>query len=186
MEKVIDAFAISNIHIDGAHFNEIHIVASNTKTIQLKATVAGETFENVLLKTEQVARTFNIAAGFTPFFKAHDDKLAAHKVLSLRLDVVIPEGMQLDVKADEANIALQGLFKTVNSFLASGNYLLSSFEGSGTISTQNGGIQGTVSSRVLVVAVNQNSNPPKLFNKAEQLILSLRIKGGEIAITQTK
>jgi hypothetical protein len=186
MEKIVSNQDISTLVIEGANFSEIHIAAKDVPTIHLIATIAGETFENVLLTTKQETSVFKIGLGYTPFFIPDNDKLAAHKVMSIRLDMVVPEGMDLQVLSTSAHVSFEGAFGIVIAQGGDGNYTLLDFEGSGTIITKKGDIKGSVSANVLVVNQLKNQNQHAIINTIQQHLIRVGSKGGNVSISQTK
>lgn len=186
MEKIVAANNVEKLIIDGTHFSEINIRSQKTQDITMVANVNGETFENVLLKTNLDDGHFSIAAGYTPFFKKHDDKLAAHKVLSLELDIYVPEHIDIDVVAVHTNISFQGIFGIVNTQLATGNCFLDKFQGAGDIVCKKGAVSGTVDSRVLIANMLKKQKPHSIVTKNRHFLLRITSKGGKVSITQTE
>ncbi|WP_083191669.1 hypothetical protein [Formosa haliotis] len=140
VDKIIDAQNISTIYINGANCFKIHVVASQSNEIQLQTKIEGEHNEDMVVVSKTSRDTLYIATIFHPSFIADNDKLSAHKLMSIELELSIPEQLNLYAKSDIASFWAEGRFNTAVIELNQGNCNLKNFLGSATVNTVNGSI----------------------------------------------
>lgn len=138
--KQWDGVLINKISIDGEGIFKIKIKNSDTKTIGLRVKFAGEHSENLVVVDSLSGKTLQLSVGFQPLFKADNDKLSAHKVLSVELELTIPKHIDLNIKSDIAQTEIDGSYPNVFIELKNGNCELDNFLGNATINTINGNI----------------------------------------------
>lgn len=134
---------LSAISIQSDEIFEIHITASPRDHISLRTQIDGETFESALLTTKIVEHQLYIGTSKTPDYNPFNDKLSAHKVLSIAVFLEIPEEMHLDVYSTLASLDAKGKFGAVRVNLGRGGCRLEdfSFRESAIINTLTGSIR---------------------------------------------
>ena len=100
----------------------------------------GEHSENLVIIDSINQGVLRLSTDFHPLFKADNDKLSAHKVLSVELQLSIPKPIDLNIKSDIAQTKIEGHFPNVFIELKTGNCTLDPFLGNATINTINGTI----------------------------------------------
>ena len=75
-----------------------------------------------------------------PVFKDANDKLSAHKVISIEVILEIPENLNVFLKSKNANVIVKGLYSKVALNSDSGNCSFNSFHGNARIDTREGNI----------------------------------------------
>ena len=100
----------------------------------------GEHSENLVIIDSINQGVLRLSTDFQPLFKADNDKLSAHKVLSVELQLSIPKPIDLNIKSDIAQTKIEGQFPNVFIELKTGNCTLDPFFGNATINTINGTI----------------------------------------------
>ncbi len=121
LEKHIEDASIENIDIDGNGIFKIKINTHNGSVIKIKANVEGEHNEHIVLITNQVENSLRISAQWHPFFIQDNDKLSAHKVISIELDITLPNNINLYVNSDIASAEIKGNYKELEIELINGN-----------------------------------------------------------------
>ena len=81
--KEYDAQGIESISIDSDEIFQIRLISSKTDKIRIYTIIEGETFETSLLHSKLTEDQLEITTGRTPDFVPFNDKLSAHKILSL-------------------------------------------------------------------------------------------------------
>jgi len=71
-----------------------------------------------------------------PSFINHHDKLSAHKVWASRLEIVLPEGLPLQLKAEVAQLNFKGNFTQLFVFLREGSLEITGQKIKGKLETQ--------------------------------------------------
>ena len=140
IDKIFDAQDITTLQIDGNNCFKIHVIDSNTNQIKIQTKIEGEHNENVIVIARTSKDSLYVSTRFQPLFEADNDKLSAHKVISIELEIQVPKHMILNVKSDISSVVAEGVFSTVFVELDQGQCRLKSFLGSATINTINGSI----------------------------------------------
>ena len=95
IERDFDATLINNIEINSDIINSVLIYSENTNHIKIIAKIEGENYENVVLSMVEKDNILFLKPDYTPFFEAENDKLAAHKVQSIELEIIVPEDIDI-------------------------------------------------------------------------------------------
>ncbi|WP_452230357.1 MULTISPECIES: hypothetical protein [unclassified Lacinutrix] len=139
-EKSFAANGIANIIVDGENVFKIVVEAKPVDTIRIHSRVEGENNEDIVLVAENKNRNLYIAAKIQPLFKDANDKLSAHKVISIELVIVIPENKELLINSNIATVIVKGQYKNVTLSLSSGNCFFQEYKGDAKIYTIDGNI----------------------------------------------
>jgi len=145
IEKTINAKDIAIINISGDPFFKIKIETDEVSTISLSAKIEGEYAEHMVVLTEKKNDLLAISGTFQPLFKQDNDKLSAHKVLSVELKLVIPKNLEVTIKSTIASANISGDYANLFIELEQGNCQVENFSGNATINTINGNISVTKS-----------------------------------------
>ncbi|MGB3776108.1 MAG: DUF4097 family beta strand repeat-containing protein [Leeuwenhoekiella sp.] len=185
IEKEFDATGIEGLSVTSDQNFKIYVRTSTTKEIILKSSIDGETFETAFINTELQDNMLVIKSGRSPYFEDIDDKLAAHKVLSVTLSITIPENLEFWVDSSLAAVKATGDFKYINLNLGRGDCNFYDFRGSGKINTRSGNINiETTSSSVEATSrhgiVNLANDPNGSFH------LELKSLTGSITVIQNQ
>lgn len=139
-EKQWNAQQIEKVDINGEGIFKINIKNSESNTIDLLVNFEGEHSEHLVIIDSVSQGVLKLSTGFQPLFKADNDKLSAHKVLSVELQLSIPKHIHLNIKSDIAQTKVEGRFPNVFIELKTGNCTLDPFFGNATVNTINGNI----------------------------------------------
>ncbi|MEH6408043.1 MAG: hypothetical protein V7767_12240, partial [Leeuwenhoekiella sp.] len=124
-------------------------------------------------------------SGRMPDFEAIDDKLAAHKVISVVLTIKIPENFELWVDSALASVWANGTFNFINCNLTGGDCRLKNFRGSGIVNTITGNIYvNTFDSEIVAHSRNGNLTIDNMAGATNNL--KLTSIDGDISVTQSK
>jgi len=163
LEKKWDASAISAIEINSdAVFNVKITSMESSENIILKTQIDGETYEFVLISTSINKKKLKISTGYSPFFSFKNDKLAAHKLISIEMELIVPESMDIAVFSSLASVNAIGNFNMLRTELYNGNCLLEDFSGNAILQTRLGTISAFCEPNVAGIA---NSKDGKIINK---------------------
>jgi len=141
IEREFNASEITSIEINSDVIYHIKITSRNTEQIKIKTQVEGENYENVVLGIIEENNTLHIKTSFTPFFEAKNDKLAAHKVISIEMELIVPESMTIKIIAEIASVETFGEYESISVLLENGNCLLDNFMGDALLKTKLGFIK---------------------------------------------
>lgn len=81
-----------------------------------------------------------ISADFQPLFINPNDKLSAHKVVSIALEISVPEYKNVDVFGTNTNLYAKGIYEDLNITLSDGRCNLENVSESVEVTTQKGDI----------------------------------------------
>lgn len=140
IERLWDATELRTLEIVSDEVNSIRIASGNKDKIQLIVRIEGEHSEQVVLQVSEAQKILSINTGRTPYFKAQNDKLAAHKVLSIEMEVLIPASITLGIESQLASVYTKGPIQNLVMDLVEGTILLDEFEGEASLYTKNGSI----------------------------------------------
>lgn len=110
IERSYIATELTGISIHSDQIFEIHITTHTRPEILLSAQIDGEIYAETLLKSKIEDHTLQITTGLTPDFKDFNDKLAAHKVISIVLHLTIPEDTDVNINSVLAQVHLEGQY----------------------------------------------------------------------------
>lgn len=149
LEKSRDAKGVNWLLIDADGMYNVELISKKTDQIKISARIEGEYAESTLITLKEKNGALLISSGFLPFFEKDNDKLAAHKLQSLALTVILPEGLSVSVTSDIASLKATGNFDLLGVSLAEGRCELFRFFGDADLKTKKGVIYvETIKNRV--------------------------------------
>ena len=157
LTQTYEATAINELYINSNEIFKINITTAQTSNITIATIIDGETFASTLLNTTIEEGVLKITTGKTPDYIPFNDKLAAHKVLSIELDIIIPTGLDTSIFSTLASVDTTGNLGQVRIDLGRGHYRGEEFRfrESGKINTISGSIY-IASDIVNVTALSRN------------------------------
>lgn len=187
MEKSWDASTVYGLQIESDAVFLISITTAASETIELTTKVVGENSENLLVRSKIIDGVLQISTGFNPYFENHNDKLAAHKVLSIEMEFKIPENKNIHISSLIASVIAQGSFKNFVVNLISGNCTLTSFHGNANLKTKRGSITVTTQKEAIGNGVSTYGNVQNsLLNRKGANVISAKSIYGDIVLKQTQ
>lgn len=111
---------IRTIVIDGRQCFAISLETTRGQEVTVEASMEGEYQGEVLIQTERLGNTLRIGTGYTPVFNLPNDKLGAHKVLSVRLRVVLPEDQRVELSASRCQVTTSGIYRDLKVHINGG------------------------------------------------------------------
>jgi DUF4097 and DUF4098 domain-containing protein YvlB len=129
-----------NIQIDARYCYRIDIKTEPTDEVQVSATMDGEYAKDLLVSIKESGTTTMISTDFQPNFVNPNDKLSAHKVISIALEIKVPEHKNVDVFGTSANVYATGTYENMNITLSNGRCSLQNISQSVKVTTQTGDI----------------------------------------------
>ncbi len=123
IENTFDAKGIKTLHIHSDAIFKIAITTEALDKITIKTIIEGETYESSVVKTVIVGERLEISTGRLPDFIPFNDKLSAHKVLSIELVISIPKDIDIDIRSVLAEVSLQGDCGSIAINLGRGGFI---------------------------------------------------------------
>lgn len=138
--EIIDAKNLSGIQINTDEVFLLSLNVIETSQIKIKTHSEGEYFDNIILETEIKGKNLIITTNYPERLAGGFDKLSAHKVFSLEIELEVPKGLEISIKSNIASLQAKGAFKSMYADLKQGYCKLNNFSGSAVINTYSGNI----------------------------------------------
>ena len=129
-----------SIQIDAQYCYRIDLTTSPTDEVQVSASIEGEYAKDLLVSIEEKGTTVLVSAGFQPIFINPNDKLSAHKVVSIALQIGVPEYKQVSVFGTNSNVNATGKYENLHITLSDGICMLENVSETVEVATQKGDI----------------------------------------------
>ncbi|MCG9971305.1 hypothetical protein [Christiangramia crocea] len=139
-EEKIDAGNIKTIRIDADEVYRIRLTTTEVSTITLRTHSEGEYYDDIILDTSLKGDEFRLSSRYPEILSGGYDKLSAHKVFSLEIELEVPKGMEVIIKSNLASVIVKGDYESVYADLKQGYCHLLSYSGSAVINTYSGDI----------------------------------------------
>ncbi len=130
----------SFIQIDAENCFEVILQTSNSTDLIVDAAMDGEYNPNLMVNVKQEGATIFISAGFQPNFTVPNDKLSAHKVVSIALNIKVPNYSNTKVFGTSCNVVASGRYHSLDVILSDGRCELNNVGENCTVRTQSGDI----------------------------------------------
>lgn len=186
IEKNLDALGIEKLVINSNEIFNISVSTERSDAIQISAKIVGENYENAMITSRQEGKILWIGTSYTPFFEAKNDKLAAHKVLSIEMTLMVPESMELTINSSSASVETSGAFEFLRVSLDNGNCTIKDFFGNATLGTKAGEISVYARAGVTAEAITENGVILNTLPLEGIYYITARTKTGNISLFQTK
>lgn len=140
-EEIISAEGLTAIQINTDEVYLITITASETSEVTILTHSEGEYFNDIILNSEVKDGKLILTSEYPQKLAGGFDKLSAHKVFSLEIEIKVPENMEILVTSNIASLIAKGNFNAVYADLKQGYCRLLSFDGTAVINTFKGDIE---------------------------------------------
>ncbi|WP_396597723.1 hypothetical protein [Dokdonia sp. R86516] len=159
LTQTYDATVVKELYINSNEIFEIKISTAETSAISVATIIDGETFASTLLNTTINDGVLKITTGKTPDYIPFNDKLAAHKVLAIELEIIIPKGLDVSIYSTLASVDTYGKLGQVRIDLGRGHFKGEEFRfrESAKINTISGSIHLDID-KANVTAQSRNGN----------------------------
>ena len=127
-------------YVDSGLAYKVLLRTHASQEIKLRATVEGEYQNEIVLNIQDSGSEFFIGTSFSPEFQFKNDKLSAHKVISIALEISVPEKLSVYLKGDYTNLNASGSYELLDVNLKEGRCYLDQTLGEISVITQSGGI----------------------------------------------
>lgn len=138
--EVLDAEGLKVLNISTDEVFRIDIVSAPVEHVKIKTRTEGEYFNNILIETSVTGNELRIFTKYPERLTGGFDKLSAHKVFSMKIELEIPEGMEVIVSSNIASLIATGNYESVHAGLKQGYCNLLDFSGKANINTYGGDI----------------------------------------------
>ena len=141
MYENILAEHISLIQVDATNCFAVEVQTSKSNEISIIAEMEGEYSQDLDLEVSTNGSTIIVETGFTPNFENPNDKLSAHKVVSILLKLRIPSYKNVEIYGTNTRVVLDGGYNELHVSLSDGTCILNNIEAEAEIKSQSGNIK---------------------------------------------
>lgn len=131
---------IQFIQIDSKFCYQVNLITSRTDEVVVEASMEGEYSKDLVITIEEQGMNMQVSARFQPNFTNPNDKLSAHKVISIALDVKLPEYKNVFIYGTNSNVRANGKYKKLKVKLSDGRCHLNNVIENVEVNTQKGDI----------------------------------------------
>ena len=111
---------IRAISIDVTRAYEIQLLTGEAQEVMVEARMEGEYSSDLLVLFKESGSTLFIETPFSPNFEMPNDKLSAHKVISVKLKIILPEYQNVFLNASSCQVSTSGVFRNLDIVLNDG------------------------------------------------------------------
>ncbi|WP_375325727.1 hypothetical protein [Flagellimonas sp. GZD32] len=173
------------IQIDAEYCYRIDLKTSKSEEIQVVASMEGEYADDLLISIEESGATAMVSADFQPLFVNPNDKLSAHKVVSIALEIQVPEYKSVQIFGTNSNVYAQGAYQKLSITLADGMCALENVTESVEVTTQKGDITLLAPSGTIDAESNYGQVESNVIPYGNNQFI-LRTVQGDIYLKKTK
>jgi hypothetical protein len=105
---------INAISIDGTRAYEIQLLTGGAQEVLVEARMEGEYGSDVVVLFRESGTTLFIETPFSPNFEMPNDKLGAHKVISVKLKITLPDNQNVFLNAASCQVSASGVFRNLD------------------------------------------------------------------------
>ncbi len=185
VKKSVVNTTITSIQIDANNCFEVVMTTSGNDELIAEAVIDGEYQKDLELNVKQEGSTMIVSAGFRPNFINPNDKLSAHKVISIALKLTIPEFSRVHLFGTSSNVDVQGWYENLEIALNDGKCVLNKVKENVKITTQSGAII-VRSPAAKINAVSKYGNVLKENIPENDHHFLLRSTTGDITVKKTE
>ena len=187
LSRSYSASGIENILIDGNGVHLLKVRAAKVKAISVRVRLEGETSEEIGIKEQLKGDRLQLGFGSWPFAKMYNDKLSAHKVVSVEVVITIPENMFVSLTSNTTAVVAQGKFRFLYVDIEDEDCLLKNFLGGASLKTNRGRI--TIKTQQPQVTVKAASTYGTVINSVKtggKYRITAKSVHGDITLQQTQ
>jgi hypothetical protein len=116
---------INSISIDGTLSYKMELETGSSEEVSVEARMEGEYSPDLMVLFRESGTTLFIETRFSPNFEMPNDKLGAHKVISVSLKVTVPEHLNVYLHALSCQVGTSGIYKNLEIVFNDGGCNLS-------------------------------------------------------------
>lgn len=155
--EIIEAEEIQHIIISSDEVFNIKISTAPVSVVTIRTKADGEYYNDISLESEVNGRTLTLTTLFRKILQSGFDKLSAHKVFAMDVELEIPEKLNVEILSNVASVEGSGKFENLLVQLKSGSCYLRDFSGNAVINTYDGNVE-VVTSNAKVEASSRNGS----------------------------
>ena len=139
-QQTFSAHELEEIRINTDKIFQLNIFSTTDNTIKIETKMEGEYFRDVNIASFTKNKQLQLFCELAEGFEIPNDKLSAHKVFSVSMNIYIPKQLKVQLEGDATQVYVTGTYKKFLAILISGNYTLENFHSEAKIQTKKGNI----------------------------------------------
>ncbi len=182
---ILDAQELKAVVLSSDEVYQVRVSTAPVNTITIKTMADGEYYDDISLEMEQGKGVLLLKSRYRKILQSGYDKLSAHKVLAMEVELQIPPGMELDIVSNLATVYVEGVYKSVLIQLKSGSCYLNNFKGDAVVNT----FSGDISVKTENAFIEANSRKGKVELPSPNTgsnVIRLNSIAGDIHVKKTK
>ena len=183
--EVIEAGNIKTIEVAGDEIYKVTVHTAPVENIRIRSNADGEYFNEISLDTRINGSVLFLNSRFSEILQSGYDKLSAHKVLAMEMELVIPENLTIKINSNVASVFMDGIYKDVMIQSKTGSSYLNNFSGNAVINTYDGNIEVTTSNAAITADSRHGKIELPQMNGGSNKIILTSISGN-IKVQETK
>lgn len=180
-KKWIGLKGIEEVQINADKIFQLKITNSKTDGLAIQTAIEGEYHSGLNITTETKDGILFIGCDLKKDFQIPNDKLSAHKVFSVTLEIQIPKQLKVQLKGEETLVAISGTYQRFFGLLISGSYTISNFIADARLQTKKGNIH-----YIDPVAIHLSRKQKEIFIYKEGKKIELKADNGKITYSSKK
>lgn len=178
---------IENIIIDANGVHSLKLEASMVEEISVQVHLEGETSEEIVIKENIKGSQLALGFGSWPLAKIYNDKLSAHKIVSVAVTISIPEHLIVSITSNTAAVSAKGTFEFLYVDIEDENCVLKDFNGDADLKTNKGFIKVLVQNlSTAAKAITTYGTLQNTLSKNGKFTIYAESVHGDITLQQTQ
>ncbi len=186
IQKEFSSEGIQTLSIADDAIYKITLHSSEESSIKVSLHISGEHFETIIIEEKIFEETLSLKTGFLPFFTLENDKLAAHKLMGIEVEVTVPENLEVEIKSKLTSVIATGTFKNLNISLENGSCSLYEFLGNAHLKTRTGNITVQAQNEVAGKTISKKGTIVNKLSSQGRFLVFAESTNGNIWLLQTK
>lgn len=185
VRKALIGPQIHSIHVNAHFCYQVELETYKGDEVQVLANIEGEYAPDLFVALTESGNTVFVDAGFQPNFISPNDKLSAHKVISIALQIKLPEYKEVHIYGTNCNVGVLGNYERLEIKLADGQCTLHDVTEYVDVTTQKGDIFLAVPNGNITAVSNYGKILQELIPHGGNRYV-LRTVEGDIHLRKTK
>ena len=139
-QQTLSIHQIEEIRIDTDKIFQLNIFSTTDNFIKIETRMEGEYFRDLNIITATKNNQIQLSCKLAEDFELPNDKLGAHKVFSVAMNIYIPKHLKVQLEGHETQVYVKGNYEKFLAILISGNFTLEDFYSEAKIQTKKGNI----------------------------------------------
>lgn len=183
--ETIEAESIQEIVILADEVFKIELQTTSTNSIKIKSISEGEYLQNIHLQSKVKGKKLVLTSTYQEILTSGFDKLSAHKIYAVDLQLIIPENLKVTVISNLASVYAKGKYRYFEAELKSGRCELTNFDGEALINTFGGDVFIATSSAKVKATTNHGKKEVDRYLNSGELI-QVKSISGDIKVMKTQ